>query len=493
MPTAKPIDVYVRVSRVGGREHLTSPDDQKRDAERFAATRGLTIGETVEDIDKSGGNLDRAGLQRVLERVESGKSGGVVVAYLSRLTRDTSQGLGLLDRIRLAGGVVYAPNLPADYTTADGRMLTTIQLAVDAGYRERKAEEFERAKEAAIANGIPVITRAAVGYRQRDDRRLEPDPATAPIVRQAFELRAAGAGPTAIAALLEREGVQTSQGSRTWSKQGVYNLLSNRTYLGELSYGRDARFVNAESHEPIVDLALWLAAQHPNGRRVGPVAERSAWLLTGLLRCSACRYCLQGTTTSRGKRIYRCTRRHSGGICPSPARIDAETAEALAVDTFWRITDDIEARGTAIVDNADRLDDLQADLDRAEQALRDYMAPDVQEAIGDAALWSTGLRERRETRDRIAGELGTLRAARAPEEFPAADTLRAAWERMTTRDRRELLSLRFDALALSRDPRQLVAYPAGTGPKDLPRRGFKSAPVLAPFPPAPKSAPIVNV
>ena len=86
------------------------------------------------------------------------------MAYLSRATRDTAQGLTLLDEITSAGGAVYAPNLP-DYTNADGRMLTTIQLAIDTGYRERKRDEFDRAKAGAIAAGIAVVTHAAVGYR----------------------------------------------------------------------------------------------------------------------------------------------------------------------------------------------------------------------------------------------------------------------------------------------------------------------------------------
>ena len=173
----------------------------------------------------------------------------------------------MLDRITAAGGAVYAPNLP-DYTSPDGRMLTTIQLAIDSGYRERKGAELERAKERAIETGIPVITRPAVGLRQRDDRRLEPDPAVAPIVRAVFEQRAQGAGPVELAELLEGAGVRTSQGSVTWSKPAIYGLLSNRIYMGELSYGKDRRYVNPTAVGPIVDLALLMAAQHPNGRRL---------------------------------------------------------------------------------------------------------------------------------------------------------------------------------------------------------------------------------
>jgi hypothetical protein len=172
------------------------------------------------------------------------------------------QGLELLDRIRNAGGAVYAPNLP-DYTTADGKMLTTIQLAVDAGYRERKTEELERAKANAIALGIPVANRPPVGYRKRADRRLEPDPETAAAVREMFELRATGAGPAALADLLEAHGVKTSQGAATWSKAAIQSVISSRVYLGELSYGRDRRYVNPEAHEPIIDRATWEAAAAP--------------------------------------------------------------------------------------------------------------------------------------------------------------------------------------------------------------------------------------
>src|SRR5262245_56273764 len=129
---ALPVDIYVRVSRVAGREHLTSPEYQEREARAFARSRGLKIGRVLTDIDRSGGTMERPALKEARQRVKDRRSGGIVAAYLSRASRDTRQGLDLLDEITRAGGAVYAPNLP-DYTTADGRMLTTIQLAIDTG------------------------------------------------------------------------------------------------------------------------------------------------------------------------------------------------------------------------------------------------------------------------------------------------------------------------------------------------------------------------
>ena len=477
------VDIYTRVSRRGKREHLTSHDDQEQQARAFARGHGLPIGSVLSDEDESGGTLERPGLQEALRRVRAGESAGIVVAYLSRASRDTRQGLELLETITHAGGAVYAPNLP-DYTTADGRMLTTIQLAIDTGYREKKREELERAKAGAIANGIAVNTRPAVGLRRRSDRRDEPDPRTAPVVREVFERRAQGEGPTALGRFLESRGVKTSQGSRTWSKQAVHDLLRNRVYLGELSYGKDRRYVNPDGVEPVVDAATWHAAQQPKGNQLAPArSSDSPYLLSGRLRCAHCRYCMQGTVTSRGKRVYRCNRRHAGGICPEKVRIDAEVAEQAAVEAFWALTADLEAQGTD--DVAGELSSLERALERAERLLAQLEDPRAQDALGDRYL--AVFRERREQRDRAAENLGRARAhARAPD-FPSTETLRGAWERMSNGDRRELLGLRFHCLSLSRD-RSLVVYPAGADVGDLPSRGFKRAPGLQPFPDPPDGA-----
>jgi hypothetical protein len=59
---------------------------------------------------------------------------------------------------------------------------------------------------------------------------------------------------------------------------------------------------------------------------------------------------------------------------------------------------------------------------------------------------------------------------------------------MTTRERRDLLAIRFDTIAVRRDPVEIIAYPAGTAPADLPRRGYRVGPALAPFPDQPSTA-----
>src|SRR5215211_6958641 len=420
---ATPVDIYTRSSRAG--EGSSSHEQQEREARAFAQSQGLTIGRVLRDETKSSSaTLDRPVLQEALRRVRAAESGGVVVAYLSRASRDTRQGLELLETIGRAGGAVYAPNLP-DYTTADGRMLTTIQFAIDTGYRDRKGEELEKRKGESIERGIPVHTRPAVGLRKRRDKRLEPNPRTAPTVRQVFERRAQGEGPAALANFLEAQGVKTSQGSKAWSKQAIDGLIKNEIYKGVLSYGRDKRYVNPNAVVPIVDAALWHAAQHPNGRKLHAAKSKdSTWLLTGILRCQACRHCLQGTPTSRGQRIYRCTGRHAGGHCSARARIDADMIEEAAIAAFWNLTADLEAQGTE--DASGELAGLEAALARAERLVAQLEDPDAQDALGERYL--TVFRQRREDRDHAAEALGRARANVQRDSLPSAETLRGAWE-----------------------------------------------------------------
>src|SRR5687768_6393728 len=120
----QPVDIYIRVSRVGKRgETLISPDDQERRARDLARDKGLKVGRVLPpDLDESGGKLDRPGLQEALRRIESGESGGVIVAWLDRLSRDSEHALGLVRRITEAGGVIYAPDAPSDWTTPEGEL-----------------------------------------------------------------------------------------------------------------------------------------------------------------------------------------------------------------------------------------------------------------------------------------------------------------------------------------------------------------------------------
>src|SRR5262249_22585700 len=86
------MDGYIRVSRVAGRqgESFISPKVQREQIEAYAKARGFTIDAWHEDLDISGGTLERPALERALARCRSDESGGIIAAKLDRLARSLS-------------------------------------------------------------------------------------------------------------------------------------------------------------------------------------------------------------------------------------------------------------------------------------------------------------------------------------------------------------------------------------------------------------------
>lgn len=490
---AKPFDLYVRVSRQGARsaERFHSPEVQENEARAYAAAHGLKVGETLRDINVSGARLDRPGLDHAIERIRAGKSAGIIIAHLDRLARTENARLVIAQRITDAGGQVRCvAGAPDDWTTPEGELQVGIQGVVAQYEYRKKSQRWQQEKLRALEGGIP-INRAPLGYRKDTAGRLVIEADEAEHVHTIFEMRARGEGPAAIADYLEAAGVRTSQGAQGWSKQAVYGVLGNRTYLGEIRWSGQ---VNEAAHDPIVDAALWQAAQHPNGHRPTPRRGQTPFLLAGILRCAGCRHAMQGTYTSRGVRIYRCTARHAGGRCEAPARVRADEVEVATVEALWPLVREI-AVAPDETEVVGRVAELEDELEAAEHRLNEVKSPEAQEAWGSD--WFGVVGERRRARDEAAAALGQARAE-LPDTTSTDElvTLQARWPNLSAAEQREGLGIALDCAALrgSREgSHELVLFAAGHGPSDLPRRGFKQAPVIRPFDWPPTDAGLVGV
>ena len=118
----KPLDIYVRVSRVGGREgesYITEAVQEER-CRALAKARGLALGQVFTDRDQSGGKMERPAFAKALARIERGESGGIIVARLDRFARTLLGGLQTLEEIREAGGVVLSAEGEFDTSTNTG-------------------------------------------------------------------------------------------------------------------------------------------------------------------------------------------------------------------------------------------------------------------------------------------------------------------------------------------------------------------------------------
>lgn len=333
-------DSLIRVSKLGSR--LVSADstmtiDDQRDANRHAvAGVGGNVGKELCALDESGYSVTASPQWcEALRRCETGESAGIVVAYGDRLTRNW-RGVGAFyDRLEAAGAEVIIANMPGvDYRSADGRVSTgMLAIMADMQYQAAKVRG-ERVADRTMARGVP--NRVAFGYRRneqagvkvdadRDAKALVVDPQRAPWVKQIFQMRADYWSWGQIADELARLGVAGPRGGQ-WGTSTLSALVANKTYLGTITLGK--RSVE-NAHEPLVDVALWRAAQSTRraptrtGRLVGGLAA-------GLLTCSGCGQRLQvvnGTGRVDNRVLYACSRRRASGKCARPVAISKEPVD----------------------------------------------------------------------------------------------------------------------------------------------------------------------
>jgi DNA invertase Pin-like site-specific DNA recombinase len=458
-----PLGIYTRVSRQGEREEerFHSHKEQVERATGLVVAKGYTPGPVFTDNDVSGATPpeERPAMGELLRRIKAGELGGVAAYSLDRLSREPAHGDALVKAVTKAGGVVLTPDIPDAIDSPTGEFTFGMLLQVAKLYRSQAGARFASAKERAILAGIPVGP-VPVGYRQRADRRLEPDPTMAPAVREVFERRANGEGYTPLANVL---GAATG---RTWSRQGVAAVIRNRFYAtGRLEYGD---VVSDVAYEPLVDEPLWHAAQGTETRRAS--RSEGAWLLTGLAKCAACGHSLapvRGATRRRKDprrgnmewvavrnptRSYRCPNR----ACQARAHVKAAWLEGVVKRLTFERTAELATRGNEGPD----LGPLEEALAAAERRLAQVLSPEAQDALGDA--WAATAKARRTERDAAALALGEAR--RDAGGGPSVDMhLADVWDGLSGEDRRAALALYWKAIRVGR--RVAAGIPLGLVPR----------------------------
>ena len=300
---------YCRVSTVEQAAEGYSVEAQAQRIRDFAKLRDLGPVEIVSDPGVSAKGLDRPGLNRVRTLVAEGELSAIIVWHQDRLSRDVGESLTLAEEFQAAGVLLLSLTGDIDLNSANGRMFYTITGAVAQQQREHIIENVLMGMERGREQGRH-LNRAKFGYRMVDGF-LKPDELAASVVRDIFEMRAAG---RSFREIEETVGVKYST---------VASIVHSRVYLGEIPH-RGGWLPGI--HEPLISEAQWGAAQraHIPGRR------RSSHFLSGRVRCGMCERAAT-VQENEGKHsvLFRC--RHRGSGCKQPARAAAGLERAAVL------------------------------------------------------------------------------------------------------------------------------------------------------------------
>jgi site-specific DNA recombinase len=409
------LDGYVRISRVGGREgeSFISPKVQRDKIEAWCQLHDVTLGEVVEELDVSGGKApEERGLERLLRRCEQRASAGIVCWRVDRFSRSAADTLQAVKRLQACGARLVGVDDSVDTDAPGGKLILTVLAGLAEQQLDVSRENWRTARAEASKRGVYLAGHPPTGYARTDDGDLVPDPEAAPVVVEAFKLRAGGGSFQAVADLLSdggvlpRAGVRRDGRTRTrWGREGARQLLRNPTYKGAPGGSNRAAEI-----EPLVPAELWAAAQVPG--RAWPTGNgRTRALLQGLIRCGGCGHLLHAT--GRGP-SYSCRGKFATGLCPARAvaqcsRVDGyvlfllqqpevlETISSSAADVEVRYlaardaVEGAEAELEAFVTGASVIADRelfvrgvearQATLDEARRVLWDTPDPGVPEGV----------------------------------------------------------------------------------------------------------------
>ena len=437
---------YTRVSRVGDRgERLISPELQADRIRDFAQARGLRVEMMPPELDVSGGTTQRPILGAVIDGIESGQFAGVIVAQLDRLSRmELMDALATIRRIEAAGGQVIAVAENFDSTTPEGRMARNMLLSVGDMQLSRYKGQFATVKRRAVHHGVWPMSRVPFGYRKREDRRLEPDPETAPLVVEAFTMRAAGSS-------IGRVADRLNAGENTARK-----ILSNRVYLGEINLTVGGEEVtNRNAHEALVPVDLFEACQIAQPRP--PRNLENPALLGGLIRCAACGDVMSVANHRDGSRSYACRPRKAGRRCNAPAIIGEVGVNRLVEQT---VLSHIARMVVTASGRDDALEEAEGELRSAEGELDAYQRVVSVSELG-AEVFARGMTERAEAVQAARRKLAEARLRSTP--LPAPADVEELWPDLTVAERRHVLrgSLAAVVVAKGRGLQRVRIFEAG--------------------------------
>jgi DNA invertase Pin-like site-specific DNA recombinase len=217
---------YCRISGKGSNDEGLSIRAQERKIRSYCKLHEQKLVTVESDTARSGGRIDRPGLQRVLSALTAGDADGIIVVKLDRLTRSTVD-LGTLV------ADYFAPDKPyrlvsvtdnIDTVTAGGRLVANVLMAVAQWEREAASERTSAVKEYKRQRGEFLGGEPPYGYRV-EGKMLVPDEEEREVMSTAKDMRTRwGYSLQDIADAFNDDGVPRRRG-RSWTRQAIARLL----------------------------------------------------------------------------------------------------------------------------------------------------------------------------------------------------------------------------------------------------------------------------
>ena len=287
------------------------------------------------DIEK------RVQFQQMISDSKHGLWELVIVWKLDRFARNREDSAVFKMRLR-KNGVRVESATEAISNTPEGIILESVLEGIAEYYSADLSQKITRGMRESALKGHSIGGHVPLGYKI-ENHRLVVNPATAPIVQEAFERYANGESIADICRLFNLKGYRTAKGAE-FNRSSFKSMFRNTRYIGTYTY----KEITMEDTIPtIIDKELFGTVQ----KRLSKVAEAPArgkakvdYLLSGKLFCGHCGASMNGESgtskTGAVHNYYSCySRKRKQGCDKRPLR--KEWIETIvAQDALNLLTDD---------------------------------------------------------------------------------------------------------------------------------------------------------
>jgi site-specific DNA recombinase len=287
--------LYLRVSTPEQADPLNLTN-QENGCRRLADQRGIVVREVILGPGESGRRADRPSFVKLLSycKAHRNRIGYVIVESLSRFARNVADQSSAISELRENGISLLSVAEPNVDNTAAGRMAAGVHGVFNQYFSDALSEKMKERSAASVRAGRWPWA-APVGFlndlKQNNGANIKPDPPTASLVREAFELYATG-GYTKIQVLkfISDKGLRTKRGQKL-SAQTLDAMLRKPIYAGWVySSGVPARVKGL--HDPIVSQEIFETVQRVlSGRQLIAAPKRKhnpAFPLKHFVKCGTC-------------------------------------------------------------------------------------------------------------------------------------------------------------------------------------------------------------
>lgn len=219
--------------RVSTKKQDISLEAQEAQIRAMAVVKGWELVDMVIDRDEFSGDLNRPGMERVMEMVRKRQIGGVIFAKLDRLSRSTRDVILLIDLFNAKDVALVSVAESLDTKSAMGRFFVRMIASLAELERETIGDRTRTGMRHLKGLGMPVGT-APYGWRSQRSNRMVPLGEKLPLVQdmgeqglmtQARTLREQGLSLREIADQFNAEGHKTRRGTE-WRFQYVARILA---------------------------------------------------------------------------------------------------------------------------------------------------------------------------------------------------------------------------------------------------------------------------